>query len=327
MVGGHSRSPQRCGSAKPLLRPETGYGHTLRYLGATRVAITLKQRFFPTCYGIDLSTGMRLDHSRLTDWNNRRLTDEGISVNGTASYEFAPGYELFAGASSTWLGYDVGEYGLLHARDANFVTDPDLEAATARSVKLGLNASQGNWTGNLTFFDTHLVGLGEYDTSAGMLTNADEYRSKGFTLQGSYSWGSGRVGASYTKADVTQDGDDVLPSGGTVMPVGDLATLYIDQEIPQYNLTVGGTLEWAGTLSGDYLTEAGYDDHSSYAVLNAYAKWRPARFDNLVVHFSIDNIFDEEYYERSSYVQYSPRDVYPLYAPGRTATLGLTLDF
>ena len=33
------------------MRPETGYGHTLRYLGAARAAITLKQRFFPTCYG------------------------------------------------------------------------------------------------------------------------------------------------------------------------------------------------------------------------------------------------------------------------------------
>ncbi len=33
------------------MRPETGYGHTLRYLGAARVAITYKQRFFPTCYG------------------------------------------------------------------------------------------------------------------------------------------------------------------------------------------------------------------------------------------------------------------------------------
>ena len=48
---GHSRSPQRCGCAKPLLRPETGYGHTLRYLWAARVAITSKQRFFPMCYG------------------------------------------------------------------------------------------------------------------------------------------------------------------------------------------------------------------------------------------------------------------------------------
>ncbi|EDM69513.1 Integrase, catalytic region [Roseobacter sp. AzwK-3b] len=33
------------------MRPETGYGHTLRYLGAARVAITSKTACFPTCYG------------------------------------------------------------------------------------------------------------------------------------------------------------------------------------------------------------------------------------------------------------------------------------
>jgi hypothetical protein len=33
------------------LRPETGYAHTLRYLRAARVAITARQRSFPTCYG------------------------------------------------------------------------------------------------------------------------------------------------------------------------------------------------------------------------------------------------------------------------------------
>ena len=33
------------------MRPETGYGHTLRYLSAARVAITSQQRSFPTCYG------------------------------------------------------------------------------------------------------------------------------------------------------------------------------------------------------------------------------------------------------------------------------------
>ena len=38
------------------MRPETGYGHTLRYLGATRVAITLKQCFFPTCYGTEFTS-------------------------------------------------------------------------------------------------------------------------------------------------------------------------------------------------------------------------------------------------------------------------------
>ena len=38
------------------MRPATGYGHTLRYLRAARAAITSKQRFFPTCYGTELTS-------------------------------------------------------------------------------------------------------------------------------------------------------------------------------------------------------------------------------------------------------------------------------
>lgn len=278
--------------------------------------------------GIDVSTGMRLDHQRFTDWNGEQRSDTGASVNATTSYEFAEGYEIFAGASQTWLGYDIGEYGLLHARDEAFSTAADYEPAEATNVKLGLNANQGNWTGNLTFFDTRLKGLASYDAEVtNQLVNADDYRSKGFTLQGNYSWGSGRVGASLTKADVTQNGEDVLPNGGTVVPVGTLAALYVDQELAQYNLKFGGTLEWAGDLSGDYLTEAGFEDHSSYTVVNLYGEWRPENYQNVALHLNVDNLFDETYYERSSYVQYSPRNVFPLYAPGRTVTLGVKMDF
>ena len=34
------------------MRP--GYGHTLRYLGASRVAMIFRQPFLPTCYGSEL---------------------------------------------------------------------------------------------------------------------------------------------------------------------------------------------------------------------------------------------------------------------------------
>ena len=281
--------------------------------------------------GIDLSTGLRLDQHRYTDFNGNRHSDTGASVNGTVSYEFAEGFEVFAGASHTWLGYTFGEYALLHARSSDLYVADDYETSSARNIKLGLNADRGNWSGNLTFFDTRLKDMGELvfpeDESAPYLGNVEEYRSKGFTLQGAYSWGSGRVGGSFTKADVTQGGEDRLPNGGTAVPVGQVATLYVDQEIAQYNAKVGATVEWANKLSGDYLTEAGFSDAPSYTVLNLYGEWRPQNYENVVVHLGIDNVFDRTYSERSSYVQFDARGVQPLYAPGRTVTLGLTMDF
>ena len=48
----------------------------------------------------------------------------------------------------------------------------------------------------------------------------------------------------------------------------------------------------------------------------------------------VDNLFDRTYYERSSYVERDvfrggvlARDIDPLYAPGRTVTLGVKMEF
>ena len=133
---------------------------------------------------------------------------------------------------------------------------------------------------------------------------------------------------------MTQDGDDVLPGGGTAVPIGTMATLFVDQEIAKYNLKFGGSVEWADKLSSDAMTEAGFYDQSSYTVLNLYGEWRPENYENIAVHLNIDNVFDRNYYERSSYVERDvfrggtlARDINPLYAPGRTVTLGVKMDF
>ena len=275
--------------------------------------------------GIDLSTGARVDHHRYTDWNGVRKSDSGASVNATIAYEFAPGYEIFAGASRTWLGYDIGEYGYLHARGSSSVTASDYEPATARNYKLGVNANQGNWQGNVTLFDTRLDGLA--NAYFPNLENTGEYRSKGVTVSAQYSWGTGRVGASVTRADVSLDGDDLPPAGGEAAPLGTVASFFVDQEIPQHNLKVGATWAVAERLSGDAITDAGFADHPGYGVINAYGEWRPARSENVVIRLGVDNLFDKAYYERSSYGRNLTRGVTPLYAPGRTVTLGMSLDF
>lgn len=295
---------------------------------------TFVQGRFEFSNGIDLSTGLRLDHHRFTDWNGERFTDSGVSVNGTVSYEFAPGYEVFAGASRTWLGYDIGEYGYLHARGSNTITEPGFKPASSENYKIGFNASQDNWTGNITFFDTRLKNLpNAYYSDETGLNNLDnieeEYRSKGITLQGNYSWGSGRVGASITAAKLTADGQKILPEGGDVVPIGEVASIYVDQEFSQYNLKLGGNIELANKMSGDYLTAAGFEEPAGYGVVNAYAQWRPQQYENVVVQLNVDNLFDKTYYERSSYVANSERGggIRPIYAPGRTVSLGVTVDF
>ncbi|WP_417239416.1 TonB-dependent receptor domain-containing protein [Celeribacter halophilus] len=298
-------------------------------LSTTQVGAFAQGRF-SFANGIDLSAGLRADYHKLEDMDGQTFEGTGLSANATVSYEFAPGFEFFAGGSRTWLGYDVGEFALMHAAD--YSIDPDYEAGTATNFKIGLNGTVGDFSGGIAYFDTKIKDLANYLRSGdyGTISNSGEVRSKGVTLNGQYNWGTGRFGASYTKADVTEDGDFVIPNGGTVMPVSDLATLYVDQELPSMNMKVGATVEWAGKLDDDLMEAGGYKAHDSYTVVNAYAEWMLPQLEGATLRLGVDNIFDELYYERSSYVYREisdTRTVYPAYASGRTISLTATLDF
>ena len=53
------------------------------------------------------------------------------------------------------------------------------------------------------------------------------------------------------------------------------------------------------------------------------------RGDEELLRLAVDNLLDETYYERSSYIERNlgARYVYPLYAPGRTVSLGVNMKF
>ncbi|MBU2957872.1 TonB-dependent receptor [Paracoccus sp. 1_MG-2023] len=276
--------------------------------------------------GFDLSTGARADYMRYTDWNNERFSDAGMSANATLSYEFRPGFEVFAGASRTFMGYDLAEYGYLHARADGFVTDPDFEASSARNVKVGFNADTGPWQFGVTYFDTHIDDMPEYGWTDLVLSNAYDRRSEGYTLNGSYSWGAGRVGMTFTDVKTTENGEETLPSSGSFVPVGKTATLFVDQEFEQYDLKVGGSIAWAGSLDGD--DWGSFYEMDSYTVVDAYAEWQPERLRGATLRVGVENLFDETYFERSSYATSSARGgIDPIYAEGRTFTISTSVDF
>ncbi len=63
--------------------------------------------------------------------------------------------------------------------------------------------------------------------------------------------------------------------------------------------------------------------------MNTSAEWSPPTVDNLTVRLAVDNLLDESYYERSSYVEryVGARNIYPLHAPGRTVSPGVNMKF
>nr|QGV56694.1 vaccine candidate antigen poly T [synthetic construct] len=146
------------------------------------------------------STGARYDYSRFADWNDEVFSDSGASVNGTLSYKFNEHIEVFAGASRTWLGYVLGDYGYVHARNNAFYTDPTFSPGRARNYKAGVNFGGADWSAGITLFDTRIAGLPNYDSQK-LGNDPEEYRSRGFTLNARYIWNYTTIGATFTKAE------------------------------------------------------------------------------------------------------------------------------
>lgn len=291
----------------------------------TQVGVFTQGRFeFDNGFGI--STGARYDGHRFSDWDDSTFSDSGASVNGTVSYRFNDHVEVFAGASRTWLGYQLRDYAYLHARNDAFFTDPDFEAARAQNYKVGANFGGGDWNAGVTLFDTRIRGLPLYGTGANnkLYNDPDEYRSRGVTLNAGYRWNETTIGATFTKAKVTGGGQTLLPNSGTFMPIGDMATLYVDHEIPDYNLKLGASLAWAGKVAatGDF------HEQPAYTVINAYAEWSPVSYENVSLRIGVENLFNETYFERTSYATSDARGgIEPVYAPGRTFTFQSSIKF
>src|SRR5690606_20305721 len=180
----------------------------------------------------------------------------------------------------------------------------------------------------ITFFDTRIDGLPDYSTGNRLSNDPNEYRSRGVTLNAGYRWNNTSIGASYTRADVTVGGISALPNSGTFMPVGDMATFYIDHELPDYNLKLGATVAWAGKIKDAVATAGGFHDQPAYTVVNAYAEWNPPINENITLRVGVENLFDEVYYERSSFARSDNRGgIDPVYAPGRTFTFHTAITF
>ncbi len=277
--------------------------------------------------GFTVSAGGRYDGHRFTAWDGTTFSASGGSLNATVAYRFNDGIEVFAGASRTWLGYVLGDYGYVHARNNAFATDPNFDTGTAQNYKVGANFGGDSWSAGVTLFDTRIRGLPLYDVATAtntLLNDPEEHRSRGVTLNASYRWDNTRIGATYTHAKVTAGGATMLPDSGTFMPIGDMATLYIDHEIPDYHLKLGATVAWAGRIAAI----GTFYEQPSYTVVNAYAEWTPPSYENLTVRVGVDNLFDATYYERAGYAASTARGgIDPVYAPGRTFTFQTALKF
>ena len=129
---------------------------------------------------------------------------------------------------------------------------------------------------------------------------------------------------------------ELRQAAGPVGPVAALvegreitvSDLWVDHDVSAWNTVLGASVEWAGSIDERIVEGTTYYKQPSYTVVNAYAECTPQAYEKVAVRLSVDNLFDKNYYERSGFGANDGRGgIEPVWAPGRTVTLGATMKF
>ncbi|WP_413220194.1 TonB-dependent receptor domain-containing protein [Tritonibacter mobilis] len=265
-----------------------------------------------------VSYGARIDSQEFTGADGTKFSDTGVSINGTVDVRLSDTWSLNAGLASTWGGYELGEAGLV-----NFFTPWDYTGFTssrAKSARLGVRFDNGTWKASAALFQTEVDDIAAVLPSGGARGELSDLKSRGIDTSLQYSWANGFARVNWTYADVEVD-DATITSTAYYLgrPLGHIIALETGMELtPEWR--VGGSAQIA--LSNDDTTP----ELPSYEVVNLYASYTPARYDNLELRLDVRNLFDETYYSRSADGLDNSR-VVPLNEPGRTIGLTARLRF
>ena len=293
---------------------------------ATNVGIYAQARLEPWDR-TRLSFGARADHQWFTGVTGAEFDNGGLSANISGEYDLTDFLTAKAGYSHVWAGIPLTE---------NFVINPAWdygadgpEPVTADNFMIGLEAHNGGFSAEVSLFRTEIdnarVPLYAYSGAVpapfpGALAanRARDMVSEGVEIGAGYESADSAVKLKYAHIDVKVDGKDADSDLGNYLatPVGDIFTLTAQHTFRDWNLTIGGDLEYAPQ----------YKTYDEYKVVNLFAEWKPEQWENFSFRAELRNLFDENYSNRATYGQ-EFGNVTPLYEPGRSFLLTAKATF
>ncbi|NSY41509.1 TonB-dependent siderophore receptor [Leisingera sp. ANG59] len=275
---------------------------------------------------LKLSGGLRYDWQDFTGQDFAQTgtpytaSPSGASGNLSLTYNFTEEFSVRAAYSSVFGGIGL-EDNYLFWRAWDYSA---LRSSRAENIVIGADYDAGNWTLGAEWFDTEIDDVRTFSGAA--VTNAD-FRSKGYNLGATYGWDSGFARFTFSRSKNTWNGNapssfDVLDYG---TPLGSILALEVQQELPLYNLVVGGAIDAAL----DYSTgssEPGLQELEGYEVVSVFAEYTPPAAQNVKIRLGVDNLFDTRYADRATYGG-DFAGFTELNEPGRTITLTATMKF
>lgn len=278
------------------------------------IGIFAQGRFEPT-EKWKISAGLRYDWQDFTGLGGFQDSVSGASGNASATYNVTEAFSVRAGYSNVFGGIQL-EDNYEFWRGWGYA---NLKESRAENYNIGFD-----WIGSKLSVGGEIF-LTEIKDARGGDVNFD-FESKGFNLGVTYGWDSGFARLTFSDTEIEVNGAssgsyEALDFGA---PIGQIIALQVQQQLPQYNLLVGGSLD----MALDYDDTASTSDLGlpGYQVVNLFAEYTPPAFSGVTLRASVNNLFDEDYADRATYgADYS--SVVALREPGRTFVIEAVARF
>ncbi|MFV1462957.1 TonB-dependent receptor plug domain-containing protein [Phaeobacter sp. JH57H1] len=276
---------------------------------------------------LKVSAGLRYDWNDFTgqDFGQSgspyQQDSSGLSGNLSIVYSVNDALSLRAGYSNVFGGIGV-EDNFLFFRDWDYSA---LKPRRASNVVIGADWQSGNWTLGAEAFQTRIDDTRDV---AGPVVTSYDFESRGYNLGATYGWEGGFARLTFSDSETRVNG---APASGYYLldsgaPIGQVLALEVQQELPQWNLVVGGHIDAAFDYDQQLNEAEATTKLEGYEVLNLFAEYRPAAYDNVSIRAEINNVFDRQYADRATY-----GGDYPGFAtlkePGRSVSIVANVSF
>ncbi|HCD32507.1 MAG TPA: hypothetical protein DER01_08860 [Phycisphaerales bacterium] len=274
-----------------------------------------------------LSFGMRVDYFNYDPETGQSESDTGFSPNVKLAYEVVEGLMLSASYAEAYRGVIIKETALMGLYPNTNGLDPE----ESSNIEFGIKYEK-DWffaKGSLyrqdiyNYIDTYYANSG----ADHYLVNAGDVKIDGYEVEVGGQWDNLRLSLGMWNSNSRFNGEDLDDQNlGLGTTVGRTWIGKLDYSLPQYNLDYFMVGRFVEELENTASTTA--PPKESYFVLDLGLSWQPKGNDSLTLAFNVNNVFDEFYYDHSSF-SYNPNtSSYVGFADrGREFVLSATVKF
>lgn len=265
----------------------------------------------------EVGYGLRYDNYKLTDGFNKRLSASGISKNLNLTHSLTSNWNMSAGYAQAMKGPITRQ--VLNIGDVENAAN--LKKEQAQSGELAIEYNAESLKARVSLFRTEIKDIVGTVGEPGPMgkkyyDNVGKLVTEGYTISISKQWSDLALGLNYSHVSPELNGRPLNDADfGLGTSTGDTLFIKADYEIADYDLDLGWRARFVRSLDD---VPNGYPEKESFNTHDIFADWKPFSDDKFTVNLSINNLFDEFYYEHSTFgYDLNSKEYLGLPEPGR----------